>query len=170
MASAGAWRASFTAAIWSERYAHSATECARAENRINGPGNEPLKAHTVLYRFTSSGKPDRSFGRGGMVALPASSGYESLALAVAPDGDVVLGQAHKQRIRLLVWLHGLVLGGMGTNANAVAVQTDGRIVIAGERDQEFVVARYMGGGTPRTCPGEHKSHKHKHRRKRRKRR
>ncbi len=54
--------------------------------------------------------------------------------------------------------HGLVLGGMGTNANAVAVQTDGHIVIAGERDQEFVVARYMGGGTPRTCPGEHKSH------------
>jgi len=212
-------------------------------------GNEPLKAHTVLYRFTSSGKLDRSFGRGGMVALPASKGYESLALAAAPDGDVVLAAGEDitgslQQVHLLVvrytktgrpddsfgsggvaargwnsispdlvpsaitfdargdtviagtntftpnpgsvgkWFlarltnsgfdctfgsRGVVLGGEGTSADAVVVQTDGRIVIAGERHHEFAAARYMGGGTPHTCPGEHKSHKlkPKHRRQRR---
>lgn len=213
------------------------------------PFSEP-KAHTALYHFAQNGKPDRSFGQGGMLALPASKGYESFALAVAPDGDVVLAAGEDitgsiQRVHLQVvrytkagrpddsfgsrgvatrawnsispdlvptaiafdargdaviagtntftpspgsvgkWFltrltnsgfdcsfgsRGLVLGGTGTSANALAVETDGRIVIAGKRSHEFVVARYMGGGTPRTCPGEHKSHKPKHRRRRRTRR
>lgn len=206
------------------------------------PFGEP-KAHTVLYHFAPNGKPDRSFGRGGAVALPASKGYESLALAVAPDGDVVLAAGEditgsSKQARLLIvrytktgrpdssfgsggvaarawdsispdlvpsaiafdargsaliagsdiftpypgsvgkWFlarltddgfdcsfgsRGVVLGGMGTSANAVAVQTEGRIVIVGKRSQEFAAARYTGGGTPRTCPGEHKSRKPKHR-------
>jgi hypothetical protein len=33
------------------------------------------------------------------------------------------------------------------------VQPDGRIVVAGGAN-EFVAARYLGGGTPRTCRGE----------------
>jgi uncharacterized delta-60 repeat protein len=51
---------------------------------------EQIKAHTVIYRFTSDGKLDSHFGRGGMVALPSSSGYGSIALAATPDGGFVL--------------------------------------------------------------------------------
>lgn len=51
---------------------------------------EEVKAHVVVYRFTSSGKLDPHFGKGGMVALPNSSGYESVALAAAPDGGFAL--------------------------------------------------------------------------------
>ena len=49
---------------------------------------------------------------------------------------------------------GVVFGGVRGSANAVAIQTDGRIVIAGERDHEIMAARYMAGGTPRTCSGD----------------
>jgi uncharacterized delta-60 repeat protein len=226
-------------------------------------GGEERKAHTVIYHFTSNGKPDRSFGRGGMVALPGSGGYRELALAVAPDGGVVLATGEDvtgppKRKRLLVlrytkagrpdnsfgyegvvartWISqdvipprtgvypngivpsaiafdgrgdavvagskytytpdtgiagnwflsrltpkgfdcsfgpsGVVFGGGRGSANAVAVQADHRIVIAGEHDHEIMTARYMGGSTPRTCPGEGKrtTTKHTHRRKRRRRR
>jgi uncharacterized delta-60 repeat protein len=51
---------------------------------------EQIKVHTVIYHFTSDGKLDSHFGRGGMVALPSSSGYESIALAATPDGGFVL--------------------------------------------------------------------------------
>jgi hypothetical protein len=61
---------------------------------------------------------------------------------------------------------GMVFGIPRTSANAVVVQADGRIVIAGERDDEFTVARYLGGGAPRTCSGERNRHtaRHEHRR------
>lgn len=212
------------------------------------------KAHTVLYSFTPSGKPDRSFGRSGMVTLPSSKGYEALALAVAPNGDVVLAagedaKGSSKRTRLLVvrytktgrldnsfgsdgvaartWdsispdivpsavtfdargdvvvagsntftpepgsggnlflarltrngfdcsfgADGVVLGGWGTSANSVAVQTNGRIVVVGRRNQEFTGTRFVGGGALRTCLGEGKTrkpqHKRMHSRKRRRRR
>jgi len=51
---------------------------------------EEIKAHTVIYLLSPDGKLDPHFGRGGMVALPNSSGYESLALADTPDGGFVL--------------------------------------------------------------------------------
>ena len=217
---------------------------------------EEKKAHTVLYHFTSNGKLDPHFGRGGMVALPSSGDYEAIALAVTPGGGVVLAAGEvlsgsSVRAQLLImrytkagqpdssfgrkgvvtrtwssqeatfqrahatpisvvpsamafdargdivvagtratfvpdtgsvksWVlarltpsgfdcafgsSGVAIGSAGASANAVAVQADGRIVIAGERDHELVSARYMGGGMPRTCPGDHKNHrpKHKHR-------
>lgn len=58
-----------------------------------------------------------------------------------------------------------VLSDLQGGANAVAVQPDGRIVIAGwsppiregrpsGAGEAFMAARYVGDGTPRTCPGE----------------
>jgi uncharacterized delta-60 repeat protein len=233
-----------------------------ASTYLGYSGKEERKAHTVIYHFTTKGRLDRSFGRGGMVALPGSGGYEALALAVAPDGGMVLAAGEDvagppKRKRLLVvrytktgrpdnsfgyegvvartWVShdvipphtyvspngivpsaiafdargdaviagskytytpdrntvgswflarlthkgfdcsfgpsGVVFGGVRASADAVAVQADERIVIAGERDHEFMAARYMGGGTPRTCPGERNSrtpqHKHRHKRRRR---
>jgi hypothetical protein len=52
----------------------------------------------------------------------------------------VLGQAHTRRIRLLVRLRRNGLREPRTSANAMVVQVDGRILIAGERDDEFTVA------------------------------
>jgi uncharacterized delta-60 repeat protein len=57
--------------------------------KMNDNG-EQIKVHTVIYHFTSDGKLDSHFGRGGMVALPNSSGYESIALAATLDGGFVL--------------------------------------------------------------------------------
>jgi uncharacterized delta-60 repeat protein len=224
--------------------------------------NEERKAHIVLYHLKPDGRLDSSFGRGGMVALPDSSGYGTPALAVAPDGDIMLAAGEDvagkpRRHRLLVlrytktgrpdsafghkgmvartwvghWVNsrrvpaesaivpstiafdargdtvitgtdynqtpttgtsgrrflarltqsgfdcsfgsgGMVFGSPRTSANAMVVQADGRILIAGEGDDEFTVARYMGGGAPRTCSGERKSRrsKHEHRRRERRRR
>jgi uncharacterized membrane protein len=78
-----------------------------ASTYLGYSGEEERKAHIVIYHFTTKGRLDRSFGRGGMVALPGSGGYEALALAVAPDGGVVLAAGEDvagapKRKRLLV--------------------------------------------------------------------
>jgi uncharacterized delta-60 repeat protein len=69
---------------------------------------------------------------------------------------------------------GIVLSGAQGGANAIAVQPDGRIVIGGwspsvrggrpsGAGEAFMVARYVGGGAPRTCPGEPSNPKSHHR-------
>lgn len=214
--------------------------------------NEIQKAHTVIYQFTSDGKLDTHFGHGGIVALPNSSGYESVALAAAPDGGVVLaagetlsGSSIENRLLIVrytksgkpddsfgrkgvatrTWSEqeaafkhtdakpfgvitsaiafdprgrivvagsmkiftfgpgsienrflarltdsgfdcsfgsaGIVFGGANTSAEDVAVQAHGHIAVVGKRNHEIVAALYKGGGTPHTCPGEHKGQAHK---------
>jgi uncharacterized delta-60 repeat protein len=140
----------------------------------------------VVARYTRKGL-DRSFGVGGLARTAFSSGHGSglllHAIAFESNGNAVFVGERRERsvdVRRGTWFiarytqHGrdCAFGGHGTiegmegGANAVAIQSDQRIVIAGwgpgrlpdSAGTAFMAARYTGGGTTSTCPGEGRAH------------
>jgi uncharacterized delta-60 repeat protein len=133
----------------------------------------------VIAAYTHAGRPDHNFGDNGIArSRIATTGRDfrvsisSIALDALED-MIVVGQrvfrtvdtpAYGGGIVARYTLHGrdcsfgagglVVDDGIGA-ANAVAIQPNGRIVVVGSGPgKRFAAARYMGGGRPRTCPGE----------------
>ncbi|HYM44584.1 MAG TPA: hypothetical protein VES65_00270, partial [Solirubrobacteraceae bacterium] len=138
-------------------------------------------ARLLLVRYTSTGRLDRSFGAGGVASSDASTIEHRgrvvplLPHAIAFDaaGDTIVAGANTygriDRGTEVPWFlarytthgldcsfgtNGIVIGNEPGSADAIAVQRNGRIVIAGHRGEALIAARYLGGGKPRTCPGE----------------
>jgi uncharacterized delta-60 repeat protein len=139
-----------------------------ADDAINAMGLQPDGAIVVagsagtqaaLARFTAPGLYDSSFANGGKFT---TAGAPFVALALQADGKIVAGTRDFQVWRFTStgmpdWTFGVggrfaLSMGTGSNANAVAVQADGRIVVAGNADggfgQDFVVARIDPGPGP----------------------
>ena len=117
----------------------------------------------ALVRYTASGNLDRSFGRGGTVVTRLGSYSDGLAIAIQRDGKVlVAGRAwtgSRTDFALARYTVGGKLdssfgrGGMlltpfgsWNGAEAVALQADGKIVVAGGEAGDFAVARYTAAG------------------------
>ena len=135
----------------------------------------------VLTRYTSSGTPDAAFGTSGAVRAKFSAEHETGSTALVADrgGRVVVagwdeggpvpggfGLARftsAGRMDSTFGAHGTVtthIGSIGSEstANAVALQRDGKIVVAGvyepawvdassDTNTRFAVARYLENGT-----------------------
>ncbi|MBK8039987.1 MAG: cadherin-like beta sandwich domain-containing protein [Verrucomicrobiaceae bacterium] len=124
----------------------------------------------ALARLTTTGQPDPSLtgGIGRMVYEVGTSIDDARAVAIQPDGRIILagssynGSNHDFAVvRLLT--NGTLDGTFGTNGKqtspigsgddfglGVALQTDGRIVVAGSTlgsNYDFAVARYTTNGT-----------------------
>ncbi len=124
-----------------------------------------------VIRFNTNGSLDDGFGTGGMVKTPIGAGGsldQAKALAIQANGKIVVaGRApnvpnsnfvtvryNKNGALDTKWGNGgIVISELGGNAdaiNAVAIQKDGRIVVAGESDsltpgtRWFALARYKG--------------------------
>jgi uncharacterized delta-60 repeat protein len=112
---------------------------------------------TVVWRYNADGTPDGSFGSGGRVALPW--GRPARAIAAQPDGALVVsgsGGASVDVARLTA--DGALDGsfgsggtvrvptGAGTAANAMLVLGDGRILVAGGRNGNVLLARLLPAG------------------------
>jgi|GEM_PF-2057730 len=136
-----------------------------------------------LMRFTPSGRLDQAFGHAGVASdVLFADGRGSVApAAIAFDAHrdpLVVGS---QTVRTIdtgsagSWFlvrytphgrdcsfgrRGAIYGNRRGSATAVAVQPDGRIVIAGDSGHAFMTARYIGGGPTRTCPGERRPTRH----------
>ncbi|MBL8309494.1 MAG: hypothetical protein JNL19_03630 [Burkholderiales bacterium] len=130
--------------------------------------------HFCLARFNPSGALDTTFGTGGSVIADLSSTGDdyAYALALQPDGKMVVAggcwNGNTNEFCLARYLPGGLLdatfgssgrvattvGGSAT-ANALALQTDGKIVVAGQcwgdSDNDVCVARY-DGDAPLNCP------------------
>jgi uncharacterized delta-60 repeat protein len=129
----------------------------------------------ALVDYTGAGHLDPSFGKAGVARMGFPGGERFLAVsprAIAFDavGDATVVGEH--RIRTVdtpagdafiarftprgrdcsFGADGLLVDERFTAANAVAVQPDGRIVVAGGAGR-FIAARYLGTGPPHTCPG-----------------
>jgi uncharacterized delta-60 repeat protein len=127
----------------------------------------------LLFRFASTGAPDPSFGTSGRVVTPVGSGTLDIGNAVARqnDGKLVVaggtyGTSGQYDIAVLRFsdtgvldgdfgIGGKVVTPVGSSseiADSVAIQQDGRIVVAGythtPSDADFVVARYSESGDP----------------------
>jgi uncharacterized delta-60 repeat protein len=136
----------------------------------------PVWAHDSgfgLVRYLSDGSLDQSFGRGGTVVIRSTqNAFVANALTLQPDGKVVLGglisDVTTGSIQLGVARYNLdgtpdstfgadgavssAIGDAGAQANAVVIQPDGMLVVAGTAfahggPDQFVVARYRSDGT-----------------------
>jgi uncharacterized delta-60 repeat protein len=131
----------------------------------------------VMARFLADGTLDPGFGDGGMVTTDIQPDLqeEALAVALAPDGGIVVAgySGFDATMALARYLpdgsldpsfgtDGIVAGMTPGRLYAVAVQPDGRIVVAGGRDipdgttdfSDLLVARFGVDGALDTSFGE----------------
>jgi uncharacterized delta-60 repeat protein len=124
-----------------------------------------------LARFTVGGRLDSSFGSGGKIATDVTANNDfAYALALQPDGKiVVVGQCGSSTFGNFCVAryhsHGALDNSFSGNgiqatdivrddkANAVAIQSDGKIIVAGTcadstaaGDERFCIARYTSTG------------------------
>ncbi|MDH5341042.1 MAG: delta-60 repeat domain-containing protein, partial [Rubrivivax sp.] len=134
------------------------------------------EADLGVLRLNADGSPDPSFGARGTLVLDLSPTWdEAVDLAVQADGKVVVAVAWKDVGRFaygLLRLHadgsrdagfgdnGFVTTDIGANddtARAMALQADGKIVVAGQASSstvsDFGIARYLADGSPDTAFG-----------------
>jgi uncharacterized delta-60 repeat protein len=131
----------------------------------------------LLANYTPTGRLDRAFGDDGVArSRPIGSGYQVgidlRAIAFDSKGDTILvGELPKRTVDVpsgtgflarytakgldcSFGSNGVVIDDEIGGASAVAVQPNGRIVVAGWSRKAFMAARYMGGGTPHTCENQ----------------
>jgi uncharacterized delta-60 repeat protein len=122
----------------------------------------------LLTRLRPNGSVDGSFGAGGTSRMPGKTGEQSAAVALAPEGKVVVASAEEGRLVLRRFnsdgtadgsfgLGGIVKSSLGILVERVqvAVEGDGKIVVAADAGAAYVpspvaVARYtqLGASDP----------------------
>ena len=124
----------------------------------------------AVARYSASGSLDAAFGSGGVVSTPVGIGVATgFAVALQPDGRIVLaGQTYNgsdDDVALVRYnangtadasfgSGGIVTTGIGSShdqANAIALQPDGRIIVAGQSftgaSYDFALVRYAANGS-----------------------
>ncbi|MFN0246041.1 MAG: hypothetical protein ACKV2T_03985 [Kofleriaceae bacterium] len=114
-----------------------------------------------LFRYTSAGVLDATFGVGGVVSFDpgvTSLPGEFRTLDIASDGSLLV-VGHTFPMNDGVTTRGLRYSQLGVrdvtfnltiagNVYASAVQADGKLVLSGMRDAEILVGRYQPSGVP----------------------
>jgi uncharacterized delta-60 repeat protein len=134
----------------------------RGENRPTQRNRAVLCLERLECRDTPSvGGLDPTFGVGGLVRTPFVGGSSAQAVALQPDGKIVVAGSSGGAFALARYnpdgsldrsfdLDGKVttlFGGGDGSANAVAIQRDGKIVVAGTSGGAFALARYNADGS-----------------------
>lgn len=138
---------------------------------VDSPGG--TEAGFGLARYDADGSPDPSFGTDGRVTTAVDGGGGASALALQPDGKIVVSGSYSGGFALARynadgWLDasfgtgGIVktpVPGLDVTAAALALQPDGEIVAAGSGhtisyyDPSFVLIRYEADGSLDTSFG-----------------
>ena len=135
------------------------------------------KTNFAMVRYLTSGLLDPAFGNGGIVVTAMRSGDDnSSALAIQPDGKIVItGTTYIGSVNDFSLIRcnsdgspdatfgkgGMVVTSIrnrNDNATAIAIQRDGKIVVAGSSnsgsDDDFALIRYRADGTVDPTFGE----------------
>lgn len=146
----------------------------QADGKIVAVGSSfvaPNSSDFALARYNSDGTPDSSFGNNGTVTTDFDNGADIAAgVAIQSDGKIVVaGQSQvgsetdfvlsrydtdgtldttfgiggKVRSQLIPSGQSAV----NTFGKAIAIQVDGKIIVAGFTDSDFAIARYLADGT-----------------------
>jgi uncharacterized delta-60 repeat protein len=121
----------------------------------------------ALLRYNPNGTPDSSFGNAGRVITDNASRNDQLnALAAQVDGKILVAGSSSRDVALVRYnpngsldttfgTAGIVttdIDGKIDEAKALAIQSDGKIVVAGNSENvstsEFVVLRFLANGQP----------------------
>ncbi|MCP9496217.1 MAG: hypothetical protein MSG64_17370 [Pyrinomonadaceae bacterium MAG19_C2-C3] len=127
-------------------------------------GDGRTSGKLILARYTGFGALDATFGVNGSIAQTLGGSDEARAVAVQPDSKIVVaGYAAGGLTSVLTryntdgtldtsfGINGQVIENGneffgGAAANAVAIQPDGKIVVAGRFDNDFALWRYDANG------------------------
>lgn len=133
---------------------------------VAGPSLKEDDSSFTLTRYNSDGSLDSAFNAASIVTIPINTGGET-AVAVQPDGKVIVVGTSENRFGVRRYNPGgsldtnfgiggqaiatLPLATFGETAYALALQGDGKIVVAGhfargEFDYYFALARYNSDG------------------------
>ncbi len=132
---------------------------------VVGAADDGADSDFAIVRYTNGGAPDPLFSGDGIATVDFGGNDVARAVAIDSNGSIVVAGAStgsKSNIAIArLTSNGspdatFGSGGKVTTsitarddvAYAVLVQTDNRIVIAGEADEGFVVARYLTNGQP----------------------
>ncbi len=129
---------------------------------VAGTADNGSGSSAVLTRLNPDGSLDTSFGDFGRAKLALDANGASLnALALQPDNKIVAAGFADTNFLVVRYTtngspdptfngNGVVMNSFGTTgnaANAIAVQSDGKIVLAGNAFTQFAVLRYNTNGT-----------------------
>jgi uncharacterized delta-60 repeat protein len=146
----------------SQEYAYGVA--FQPDGKVVIAGRTTKDTDAFVARFTSDGKPDPGFGQNGVVVFPGAGIENAQALAVQPDGKIVVASytsVGENTIVDRVNSDGSPDGGFGTGGAAtvdrgagaqeaydVALQPDGKIVLAGRtRSDDALFARLNPDGS-----------------------
>jgi uncharacterized delta-60 repeat protein len=134
----------------------------QGDSIVVGVSNDGTRNDFVLLRYTSTGILDASFGLSGVVVTDISGDDQINGLALHPSGKItavgftrtggdsdfaVVGYTANGTLDFSFGAQGIVVTpiseGGDDEAQGVAIQGDGKIVVAGSADFEFVVVRYL---------------------------
>lgn len=141
---------------------------------IQGDGKIVLAGHCLdaahvffqnaLVRYNADGSPDFTFGAGGKVTTPVEGSIQTFAVAIQPDNKIITGSTIGDFLLLRYNSDGsrdfsfrsrgkttTDFAGRSDQAFAVAVQPDGKIIVAGTTETQsnaniLAFARYNVGG------------------------
>lgn len=152
---------------WAQAVAIQADGRIIAAGRTTGAPHHPDTL--ALARYDPDGTSDDTFGTGGIVFVEMNRHGAAWTVAVQADGKIVVAGSGNSQVRMFdiavlrfnangeldstFGSDGIVLTDLGGNATAraVAIQPDGKIVVAGQavyKDSgSFLVARYNTDGT-----------------------
>jgi uncharacterized delta-60 repeat protein len=119
-----------------------------------------------LARYTADGSLDSAFGVGGRVVTDFGSADEIWGIALEPDGRIVAAGRTGTNLAVARYnadgsldptfgVGGKVVTDLGSTevARSVAIQPDGKIVVAGQTGGDFAVVRYNADGSLDTSFG-----------------
>jgi uncharacterized delta-60 repeat protein len=134
---------------------------------VGGVTGSPSDA--AFVRFGPTGTINRTFGIAGTRVIDAGGADAVRGVALRPDGKIVAVGTGGRRGQVTVWRlnpDGSLDGSFGRggvagfttvrraeSAEAVALQQDGKIVVAGSIGRDMLIARFQPGGAPDTTFG-----------------
>jgi uncharacterized delta-60 repeat protein len=137
----------------------------QADGRIVVAGSkyDPFSPGLAIARYDSDGSLDASFGTGGKLTMSFGGVADSAnAVGLQPDGKILLaggGGSSNDFILARLNIDGSLDSSFGANgkvstdfggfdaARAVAIESDGKVVAAGNGNNRFALARYNADGS-----------------------
>ena len=132
------------------------------DGRIVTAGATGSPSNAVFVRMARTGAIDRTFGLAGVRVVDAGGADVVRALALRPDGRIVAAGVGGRRREAAVWrldadgsldgsfgrrgAAGFTAGDRTSSADAVALQPNGKVVVAGAIGRDMLVGRFQPGG------------------------